>query len=131
MHPRDFAILDVAGIDLIEAAVMVGLVGTVIRRPVVLGRLGIERSRVLGLRRRGRQYGSHRQRGAASKISCIKSHLYPPVLICLLDRVVVATFAVSDVKASSGQASRHRSHGPTELPSSTDGCTPFRRSTNR
>ena len=84
MHPRDFEILDVAGIDLIEAAVMVGLVGTVMRRPVVLGRLGIKRSRVLGLRRRGGQYGSQRHRGAASKISCMKSHLYPPVLICLL-----------------------------------------------
>jgi hypothetical protein len=24
----------------------------------------------------------------------MKSHLYPPVLICLLDRVVVATFAI-------------------------------------
>src|SRR5882757_3530318 len=103
MHPRDFEILDVTGIDLIEAAVMVGLVGTVMRRPVVLGRLGIERSRVLGLRRRGGQHGSQRQRGAASKISCMKSHLYPPVLICLLDRVVVATFCNSDVNASSGQ----------------------------
>jgi hypothetical protein len=41
MHPGDFKILDVAGIDLVEAAVMIGLIGPVIRRPVVLGRLGI------------------------------------------------------------------------------------------
>jgi hypothetical protein len=75
MHPRDFEILDVAGIDLVEAAVMVGLVGAVIRRPVLLRRLGIQRCRVLGLRRRGSKQGSHRQHGAAAEISLIKSHL--------------------------------------------------------
>src|SRR5882724_7068437 len=103
MHPRDFEILDVAGIDLIEAAVMVGFVGTVMRRPVVLGRLGIERSRVLGLRRRGGQYGSHRQRGAASKISCMKSHLYPPGADMFVGPRCRRDLCNSDVNASSGQ----------------------------
>src|SRR5260370_36021382 len=78
MHPGDFEILDVAGIDLFEAAVMVGLVRAVMRRPVILGRLGIERSRVLGLRRRRRQKGTHRQRDRAAKISSAKSQQYTP-----------------------------------------------------
>ena len=43
MHPRDFEILDVAGIDLVETAVVIGLVGAVIGPPVILGRLGIQR----------------------------------------------------------------------------------------
>jgi hypothetical protein len=35
----------------------------------------------------------------------------------------------SDVNASSGQRSRHRSHGPTEVPSGRHGCTSRRRNT--
>src|SRR5829696_10530312 len=83
MHPGDFEILDVADVDLVEAAVMVGLVGAVIGRPVVLGRLGIQR-RVLSARRRDSDQGSHRQRGAADEISFLESHLYPPVVVCWL-----------------------------------------------
>src|SRR5688572_21723774 len=122
MHPGDFEILDVARIDLVEAAVMVGLVGAVMRRPVVLRRLGVERRRVLGACRRDRQYGGQRQRGTA-EISCLKSHRCPPLLSCLLDRVVIATFCsvlmlrLDLVTLDSGQARRHRPHGPTEWPS--------------
>src|SRR6266545_8137568 len=88
MHPGDFKIFDVTGIDLVKAAVMVGLVGAVIRRPVVLGRLGIQRRvlrlrRRLSARRRGSDQGSHRQRGAAGEISFMESHLYPSlVFVC-------------------------------------------------
>ena len=96
MHPGDFEIFDVTGIDLVEAAVMVGLVGAVIGRPVVLGRFGIQRRvfrlrRRLSTRRRGSDQGSHRQRGAADEISFMESHCIPPFAVCLLGRILVAT----------------------------------------
>src|SRR4029078_226713 len=86
MHPGDFKILDVASVDLVEATVMVGFVSAVIGRPVLLGRLGIQRRRVRGVRRRSSEQGSHGKRGAAAEISLIKSHLYPPCADLLLGR---------------------------------------------
>ena len=71
------SLLDVAGVDLVERAVVPGLVGAVIGQPVLLGRLGIQRRSVLRARWRGSDQGSHRQSGAAGEISLMESHLYP------------------------------------------------------
>jgi hypothetical protein len=55
----------------------------------------------LSARRRDGDQGSHRQHGAAGEISFLESHLYPPVVVCLLGRIFVATLAgCSGVKAS-------------------------------
>ena len=123
MHPGDFEILDVTGIDLVEAAVMVGLIGAVMRRPVVLGRLGIQGSvcrlrRRLSARRRDSDQGSHRQRGAADKISFMETHLYPS-LWCLF---VGPNFRRDPcrmfwLQSLIGSGVRDRSHGPAGLPS--------------
>ena len=124
MHPRDFEILDVAGVDLVEPAVMVGLVGAVIGRPVLLRRFGIQRRRVLGVRRRGSEQGSHGKRGAAAEISLVKSHLYPPCADFLFGRIVVATLAVVVCQYLMGS----RVSDLPELPSRRAGCRSSRRS---
>ena len=85
---------------------MVGLVGAVIGRPVLLRRFGIQRRRVLCVRRRGSEQGSHGKRGAAAEISLVKSHLYPPCADFLFGRIVVATLAGSCVSTSWGQGFR-------------------------
>jgi hypothetical protein len=127
MHPRDFEILDVTGVDLVEAAVMVGLVGAVIGRPVVLGRLGIQRRvlrlrRRLSLRRRDGDQGSHRQHSAAGEISFMESHLRPPFVVCLLGRIFVATLeGCSWRQRLPGSEVRNRWHGPAGPPSRRSG----------
>ena len=50
MHPGDLEVLDVVGVDLVEAAVVPGLVAAVIGQPVVRGLLGIQRRGVLRAR---------------------------------------------------------------------------------